>query len=231
MRVTFPDVVFVSHKKVYAEEAPKMGMGVYADNDYAEGETILVIDIQEPIHGRLLPFLDSFDECEDRGITFVPGFAWCCRNTHPFWFLNHSCTQVNCGFIDWAVPQENRYLSIIAYRDIQAGEQLFLDYAHITAPYDGSPEGDPWVHPCFCEQAGCRGEISDITRLPLQEQLSLITRSVGDKHGTTFAHVLKPMTALLDELARVKPDYYDSLMTAIEKQEAFSEQLRALPMP
>ncbi|MEM8678035.1 MAG: SET domain-containing protein-lysine N-methyltransferase [Planctomycetota bacterium] len=83
----------------------------------------------------------------------------------PFCYLNHSC-EPNCEFIhsdddDVADILEARRLYIIALRDIEAGEQLTIDYG--------------WAAPsairCLCGAPNCRGWIV------CEEELHMITEA------------------------------------------------------
>ena len=83
----------------------------------------------------------------DDGKTVIDGFGTAA-------FVNHSCDP-NCE-----TDQIDNRIWIIAYRDIQAGEELTYDYNL----YDVDPEEET---PCFCGSKECRGTMlspDEITR-------------------------------------------------------------------
>ncbi len=66
--------------------------------------------------------------------------------------LNHAC-EPNVEAVEDYGADDALVVSIHATRDIDAGEELFLDYA---LDVDGS---DPADFPCQCGSAGCRGTL------------------------------------------------------------------------
>lgn len=69
-------------------------------------------------------------------------------------FLNHSC-EPNCGFR----AEDADALTLIAVRDILAGEELTFDYATIA-------RDDPWRMACACGTPHCRGTVGTFDELP-----------------------------------------------------------------
>ena len=90
-----------------------------------------------------LPYVDTITVVEDRHLVLPPGTA-----AH---FVNHSC-EPNLG-------QRGAY-DVVARRDIDAGEELTIDYA----THSGA---DGFDMPCDCGTPRCRGRItSDDWRIP-----------------------------------------------------------------
>lgn len=98
------------------------GKGIFTTVDIPEGSFIMVID------GEVI----SGEECERRedeednvyifwnGDTYIDTI-----NTTKIKYINHNC-DFNCDVID----RDENTLSLIAYRDIKAGEELTIDYGY-----------------------------------------------------------------------------------------------------
>ena len=219
----FDTVFFSNGKHVYTQPAGGMGSGVFAADYFDAGETLLTLKIDDE-YSEILPWAESFGSCFEYGITLVPGFAFCPKPTHPFRYINHSCNP-NCGFIHWGTPVDEVYLPIIAYKPILPHTQLFLDYALITAPNEGSPAGDPWKMLCLCGESNCRKVISGFDTLPQPEQLHILLRDIKGMPGMVLAHMLDGRDDLLAEFARLSPELFADFLRALEYQKECARRL------
>lgn len=130
----------------------KVGKGVFADRDYAPGETLLVF------RGKQIDFAASqangARECDalqigpDTYLDLDP----------PGVFVNHSCGP-NCAVADG--PR------LISLRHIRAGEELRYDYSTTM-------DEDHWTMRCLCGARSCRKNIRDFKTLPKQQKLNYI---------------------------------------------------------
>lgn len=75
----------------------------------------------------------------------------------PMRFLNHSC-EPNCGIV---LRRGAENIVIHAMRDIDAGEELTLDYETFEEEFQAL------TGPCLCQTAGCRGRLRGFAHLPL----------------------------------------------------------------
>ncbi len=99
------------------------GLGIFTEVDIPEGQLIMVIS------GEVI----SEDECvrreneEDNVYIFWNGDSYIDTvNEEKIKYINHNC-DFNCDVIDG----DNDYvLWLIAYRDIEAGEELTIDYGY-----------------------------------------------------------------------------------------------------
>ena len=122
---------------VEVSDAGSKGSGFFASRCFNEGEFIFRRRHRRIVTGDELDALDEWDQmhiCElgfDRfGVLAPPGA-----------FLNHSCD-----------PNAMRHgVTVFAWRDIAAGEELTIDY-RLNA-FDGSS----W--PCECGAANCTGTV------------------------------------------------------------------------
>ncbi|MEK6246698.1 MAG: SET domain-containing protein-lysine N-methyltransferase [Planctomycetales bacterium] len=132
-----------SHEDIWIDDTP-VGKGVFAGRPYP------VDSIIGEITGQLMDDPDYTSEyCIDieQGRQLEPDA--------PFRFLNHCC-EPNCE-LEWSdlladsqVSSQHRVF-VIALQDIQAGEELTIDY-HWPAEA---------AIPCYCESPNCRGWIAD----------------------------------------------------------------------
>ena len=68
--------------------------------------------------------------------------------------LNHAC-EPNCEPVEYPDDDGNPAIRIETTREVQAGEELFIDYALVI---DGAEDaGD---YPCCCGAANCRGTMA-----------------------------------------------------------------------
>jgi hypothetical protein len=139
----------MDNPKVIVKRTKKFGDGVFAQKPLTKGEVIAEFD--GPIYGDDTVWTD---ETADHSVQFdqnqwrdSDGIARC---------LNHSC-EPNCGI--------RGLFSIVAMRDIAAGEELVWDY---DMTEDAEP-GD-WDMKCRCGTPSCRGTIGAYRNLPLPLQ-------------------------------------------------------------
>src|SRR5579871_5779564 len=112
-------------QQVSAHKAGQIGWGLFAETDFAPGDSIYWLELHDPPRSETIRWQDSFGECAERSFTVVPGFALCCSDEHPFWYSNHSC-RANSGFVEWGRIRDDR-LPIVAYEPIHKGQEITLD--------------------------------------------------------------------------------------------------------
>jgi len=157
---------------------PSLGRGVVAERAFTKGETIAVwrgstITEREALalpaneRDQLLQVdVDTFI-CSDDELVTVD-------------FINHSCDP-NCGFTDSA--------TLVARRDIGAGEMITFDYAM-------SDTNSFIAFECRCETPLCRGRMSgDDWRLPDLQQ----------RYAGWFAPHVARLIAAAQESAEARP--------------------------
>ena len=122
------------------------GYGVVTTRSFAQGEVITQID------GILYRAADGGD---DRGTLWLEGDLYLDILDQMRW-LNHSCDPniwVDGGIREDGTPWAN----VIALREIDASEELTLDYAL----------GAEQAEPCACGAPACRGWIVDEGEAPV----------------------------------------------------------------
>lgn len=125
-----------------------IGLGVFANRLIAKGETV------GKVRGRVI---DDPDYSTRYGIDL--GGSFTLEPHKPFRFLNHCC-EPNCSLqmTEGASGKgADRSIYVVATRDIQADEQLFIDYAW---------SADAAI-PCLCGSSKCRGWVVDEDELHL----------------------------------------------------------------
>jgi hypothetical protein len=214
-------------KGLVAKDTEKTGMGLFALAHFAPGEPIIQLRIFDDERIRMIRWRDNFTTCEELGITPVPGFFMCPLEDLPFRYLNHSCN-ANAGLINFGRFEDNSaMLPIVAHRDIAPGDQVCIDYAPFTAPYEGSLQGDPWVMgKCLCGEPNCRGMVTGLDALPQDQQLKFLLPD-GQFEGKAFAHVVRDNPNLALKL-RDYPQTYDHYLDALEQQLQISERLEKI---
>jgi hypothetical protein len=211
-------------KGIVARLTSNTGWGLFADKDFAPGELIFSLDLDDSERANIVYLHESFGECYHRGITVVPGFVFCCTIQHPLWSVNHSCN-ANSGFINWG-RIENHKMHFVAHRKIQRGEQITLDYSPCTARYDGTLDGGPWsMQPCLCGLAHCRQVITGYEALPANLQYEFI-KSADGLHGRVLAHILNDLPDLVTELKHDHPLLYAQYHHVLQQQFEFAEYLQ-----
>lgn len=134
----------MDHSAAEVREHPGFGKGVYALSPIAAGEVVAEFD-GEVYYGLINS--DFPDDVINHLISFGPDRA---RNSAGIAkFLNHSC-EPNVGV--------KGLFSLVAMRDIDAGEELCWDY-------DMSEDSD-WELECGCGSENCRKRIGGFRFLP-----------------------------------------------------------------
>lgn len=113
-----------------------LGKAVYATHAFAAGQRVLTGT--GPLTRERSKFTIQIDD------------DWHLIPDEPLRYLNHSCTP-NCGLL---IPRGATELAVYALRDIEAGEELTLDYATFEQ------EIAAFTGPCLCGSAGCRGRLT-----------------------------------------------------------------------
>lgn len=122
----------------------KVGKGVFAKQDFAEGEIIGLLT------GKIIDDPDYTSEyCVelDERHSLEP--------FQPFRFLNHCC-EPNAELVSYE-DEAFSEIYVVAIRDIEAGEEVLIDYAW---PAESAA-------PCFCQSLHCRGWIVAAEELAL----------------------------------------------------------------
>jgi uncharacterized protein len=136
------------HEAVEVRPSPIEGHGLFATQDLPAGAVVAGLGGQlvsdEELERRIAkaerdpdgPYIDSIAVQDDTNLVILPG--------QPIHFGNHSCDP-NL----WHVEP----FTLATRRDIEAGEELTIDYATQTA--------NPQVRiPCCCGSSRCRGTVT-----------------------------------------------------------------------
>jgi len=116
------------------------GRGLFATAPIAAGEVVAVIGgrvYRDADRGGLGPS-DHSSVAIEEGVNLVQAAD------DPLQYGNHSCDP-NLWLVD--------EVTVAARRDVDAGEELTVDYA-IQSGYEA------WSMPCACGSAGCRGTVT-----------------------------------------------------------------------
>jgi hypothetical protein len=212
---------------VFARHAGDMGAGLFADVDFEPGQVIFWMEQYDTPRTSMLPYDNLCNTCEDRGISFVPRYVYCTTPDVPMWYVNHSC-EPNAGFANFGeIVGENGSgaIPLVAHRAIRRGEQITMDYALITAPYEINCDGTPYTMHCMCGSEQCRHTITQFHNAPYELQYRAMCE------GSVIAHMLYAETHLTDELRRINPEGYQIFQSALESQLATLEKLERLRKP
>lgn len=119
----------------------KGGCGIFAHEPIQKGELLVLwggkVVTEDELDYNMPDFTQRVLQIDDRLYLLTPSLE-------PGDCFNHSCNP-NAGFTG--------QIGLVAMRDIEAGEEIHLDYAMCdSAPYD---EFD-----CACGAPGCRGRIT-----------------------------------------------------------------------
>lgn len=122
--------------------------GLFAIEKINKGETLIVQS------GKIISddHIDDhpYDKLEDVCFQICKGFHICPQNISNLegaFLINHSC-EPNCG-----VSGNIEFLSM---REIQAGEEITIDYAMTDADYEGIPYQKMAPMDCNCGSSQCR---------------------------------------------------------------------------
>ena len=142
-----------SEETVYVLPSRIQGLGLYAGQEFRAGDQIRRVNIVREVTAEAPLQEDQgerFDHCAyPAGKTYLWGF--------PDRHINHSCDPN--AYEQFA----GEISTIVARRDIAAGEEITFDYNINTSG------GDSW--PCHCGAVRCRGEtIGDFFKLPRDVQ-------------------------------------------------------------
>ena len=156
-----------SNETIFIEDCP-FGLGVFANRDIKQGETILafggpVIDFAETKRRgpwECMPLQIGQDRYFD---TRPPGI-----------FVNHCCDP-NAGIRD------DR--DLVALRNIPARSEVFFDYSTTM-------EEQSFTMRCLCGAAGCRHVIADFSALPSQVQQRYLSQ------GIVMSFIVKKLDAI-----------------------------------
>ncbi len=130
--------------------AGKKGKGVYASKRIKKDELLAIFGgyIMSLKEESKLP-QEIGDLAHQIHENFVIGI--CSKSQiQPVDFFNHSC-DANAGF--------NGQIFLVAMRDIQAGEEVFFDYAMVLHKSKGVAS---YRMKCLCGSINCRGVITDL---------------------------------------------------------------------
>jgi uncharacterized protein len=114
----------------------RIGMGAFAADQFLPGEVI------GEVSGF---FIDDPDYGSDYCINLVENLSL--EPASPFCFMNHCCEPNVVLAFHWEVGEEYPSVWVEAVKEIEPGDELFIDYAW---PADGAIR-------CECGSANCRG--------------------------------------------------------------------------
>lgn len=135
-------------KHIYIRTSPIEGMGVFAGENIAKGETIQHIKGES----KTLVINSKEDSLSFPNWIGIGRNKWIDPN-HPNQYLNHSCSP-NAGI--------KGTVTMVALRNIKEGEEIAVDYSII--------EGDDlWEMECSCGSKNCRKTIRSVKSIPLKQ--------------------------------------------------------------
>lgn len=174
---------------------------------------------------KLITAAQAYATNDEYGYFIAPHIFCTTDETHPFRYLNHSCT-ANAGLRHWGSIEADG-VAIVAYRQIARGEQLTLDYATISTVYDNSLSGIVWLmSPCLCGSPACRCEIRSFHQLPPQEQLGIALPN-NSPSGKVLAHILPQIEPVVAAVREASPSLYREYLEVLHQQVAFSNAMIA----
>ncbi|MBW4638831.1 MAG: SET domain-containing protein [Gloeocapsa sp. UFS-A4-WI-NPMV-4B04] len=135
------------------------GKGLFSKIDIRKEENIFNFT------GKLITFKQTLEATDNFGDPLQIGKDLYINLEEPMRFINHSCNP-NTGIIN--------DVTLIALRDIQAGEELYFDYST-------SIDEDYWVMQCMCGEANCRKTIKDFKYLPVQAKQKYLNLNIVQK--------------------------------------------------
>jgi hypothetical protein len=197
-----------------------LGESLYAVSEFQPGDQIYSLMLEVPRYGQIMPYRESYGECLNRGLGITRDLAWCPTPAHPMYYQNHGCS-ANCGLTEWGKITATNEIPIIAYTQIAAGTQILLYYPSITAPDDGTLEGEPWVMECLCGVKDCQHVISSLSALTGAQQRDYLFSFTGQ--GSIMAHLLEMLPELTTELAQRFPAHYRTYQQALQRQIEYSQ--------
>lgn len=216
---------FPAEMGVMARHLGQIGWGLFAQTDFAAGEVIVWLEPRHDPRVKLITAPHAYATNDEYGYFISPHVFCTATETHPFRYLNHSCT-ANVGLRNWGRIEADG-VAIVAHREIVRGEQLTLDYATISTVYDNSLSGIVWfMSPCLCGSPACRCAIHSFHQLPLQEQLRAVLPSDAVS-GKVLAHLLPQLEPVVTALREASPSLYREYLEALHDQVGFSNTMIA----
>ena len=141
------------------------GHGVFAEESIPVGTEIMSFT------GEILPFdrflQSNFTNDEDHIIQVGPA-SFMAPSGGLDDFVNHCC-EPNC----WLRVRSETDVTLLALREINAGEELSFDYS-LTSFRDPFP----WSMPCSCGSGSCRKIISNFELQPTNWQQQMLSLGV-----------------------------------------------------
>ena len=154
--------------------------GLCANKNFVKNSVVFEIKftLNKAHGGKVVPFVESYESyCDDRGFGITPNYSFCPNDTHPLYWLNHSCNPnlgiMSFGKIYWEKTAFS--LKFYAMRNISKDEFLTFDYAGFTTQRDNK-SCDPYTLLCFCEEISCRKNITAFHNEPKNIQDKLINQ-------------------------------------------------------
>ncbi len=201
-------------RKLHLKQTEKTGNGLFASVRYRPGDPIMYLEVAETPTSKIVKWHDSFGIYFDRSYCITSDYSFCPTSDHPFWNMNHSCAP-NAGFVNWGRIDDGA-VTISAYFDIEAGEQITADYSTFTTCYDGTLVGGPWhMEPCLCGTPTCRGTITGFEALPRSVQARYLLAD-GATRGQVLAHVVHDQPSLVELLQRRSPTLFRDYRAALD---------------
>ncbi|MGH7884489.1 MAG: SET domain-containing protein [Thermodesulfobacteriota bacterium] len=142
-------------RNIYVSES-SIGKGVFAGQDFAPGDLILIL------RGKKFKWGDPIHYTDYGAYLIQTGYKSYILPDNPGVFLNHSC-KPNAGI------HNNRRL--IAISKISKGEEIAFDYSTTM-------DENFWTLDCMCNSPECRGKITDFKLLPSEFQTRYIMLNV-----------------------------------------------------
>jgi MFS family permease len=173
--VTYPRRSWLD-PRVTVRPSPIEGSGLFATEPIRAGETVAVVG-GEPIDDQRLAQIDASGQPYD-SIAVAAGVHLLLDSAHPIRYGNHSCTP-NLWLADAT--------TLVARRDIAAGDELTQDYAVYTGV-------ESWTMPCHCDTDGCRRVVTGRDwRLPQLRQ------AYGDRWSPALLVRIRQLEGTQDE--------------------------------
>lgn len=136
--------------KGVAVQKSRNGQGIFATKDFTAGEVVF------EVKGTLIS-CDEDEEIDEKTRDNAFRFdseMYVSPAGELGDFLNHSCNPNS------AVVKKGNALCVVAVKDIDADEEVTIDYATIIA------SDDSWHMDCNCGAEQCRGRIAQFASLP-----------------------------------------------------------------
>lgn len=155
-------------QEFYVKNSNIIGSGLYITQSVKKHKTVGYI------HGEIHVFRKLTKEISLMMLNWIGigRFSWIDTTKSPFRFINHSCNP------NVAIVTKRK---VVALRDIEANEEITMDYS-LT-------EAEPnWQIECICKNKRCRHKIGPIGSLPLKtykEYLPYIPKNFQKIYNTS----------------------------------------------